>query len=282
MTGYKKGMLIALSITLITLVVLSAGLSQIRLQEGTLFNRDNISELRSLLVQLMSLRELLLPLILIGALIILVWSLVAKKQPVNLPRSKNRQAWLVQIILWVVAFAILRRQLIKRDSDFKPLEILGITNNSGTESIPTQPSPIPDWFVFAFSLVLFILICYIFWRVYRTRRKPEETVMLLTQEAKVALDTLQAGEDLRDVIQRCYFQMARILREQRGIQRKQAMTPREFEQSLIGLGFPGEPIRQLTQLFEAVRYGAKELGEKSELKAISCLDAIVSVGGRMS
>jgi hypothetical protein len=69
--------------------------------------------------------------------------------------------------------------------------------------------------------------------------------------------------------------MVRILNEQRGIQRRKHMTPREFEIRLEEAGFPGEPVRQLTRLFEQVRYGAKALGAQEERQAVACLTAIV-------
>ena len=42
------------------------------------------------------------------------------------------------------------------------------------------------------------------------------------------------------------------------------MTPREFERLLSQHAFPQEPIKELTHLFEEVRYGRKMLGEEEE------------------
>ena len=74
---------------------------------------------------------------------------------------------------------------------------------------------------------------------------------------------------------RCYYDMVRVLNEERGITRPRAMTPREFEERLRELGIPDEPVRRLTRLFEEVRYGAKTPGESEEEQAIFCLNAIV-------
>ncbi len=52
------------------------------------------------------------------------------------------------------------------------------------------------------------------------------------------------------------------------------MTPREFERLLENEGVPAEPARQLTGLFEAVRYGQWQPNPGDEQKAVSCLDAI--------
>jgi Domain of unknown function (DUF4129) len=71
-----------------------------------------------------------------------------------------------------------------------------------------------------------------------------------------------------------------VLSEQRGIQRQTAMTPREFELYLGQIGLKIEHIRQLTRLFERVRYGAGPPGEREEQEAVACLTAIVEVYGR--
>jgi hypothetical protein len=74
---------------------------------------------------------------------------------------------------------------------------------------------------------------------------------------------------------RCYHEMSRVLAEERGLVRGIAMTPREFEVILAEKGLPQQHVRTLTQLFEAVRYGAKPPGESEERQAVDCLEAIV-------
>jgi hypothetical protein len=73
--------------------------------------------------------------------------------------------------------------------------------------------------------------------------------------------------------------MSRILSEQRGLDRPQHMTPREFERQLAAAGLRDEHIQQLTSLFERVRYGARRTGERDERAAIACLTAIVQTYG---
>jgi hypothetical protein len=98
----------------------------------------------------------------------------------------------------------------------------------------------------------------------------------LAGPAEEAIAAIRVGADLKDTVMRCYFEMGRVLREQRGISRDQAMTPREFEQYLAQEGLPRKPVGQLTRLFEMVRYGAKAVGKREELQAIDCLTAIVN------
>lgn len=145
---------------------------------------------------------------------------------------------------------------------------------------PTAPAFIADpprWLVIALSAVVIALALLLLWSFRpRVRRKPQ-SLDLLVQEAQTALDELQAGGDVRDIIIRCYTDMSRVLREARGVTRKEAMTPREFEQMLIGLELRDEHIQQLTRLFERVRYSAAAPGEREQHEAEACLSAIVAV-----
>ena len=282
MTRNRIVLFFGLSVTALALVVLSAGLSRIELREGTLFTSEAISELKFLLGQFRIYQGLVMGVILIVSLVIFVWSLFTKRKFVAIPRSKGKFTFWIQIILWVIAIWMLRRQLINRNLSLLPLELAPITNYPMEDSILAASSQISDWYAFLCSMALFLGVGFLLWITYRRRRQPVDRLELITQEARSAIQTLQAGDELRNVILRCYYQMAHILYEKRGIQRKQAMTPREFGRRLNELGFPAEPVRQLTQLFEAVRYGAKDLDEKAERQAIACLDAIVRTGDELS
>ena len=113
---------------------------------------------------------------------------------------------------------------------------------------------------------------YIYRRFFR---KPPSTTDQLRTDAEEAISGIQAGEDLRHVIIRCYADMSQIVNEQRGIQRQEAMTPREFERQLQGFGLPQAAVQRLTRLFEEVRYGNTELGKDAEQEAIHCLTSII-------
>ncbi len=120
------------------------------------------------------------------------------------------------------------------------------------------------------------------WLAFRQpgRRGPD----LLTLEAERALEALKAGLDLKNVIVRCYWQMAQVLQEEQGLEKQAAMTVREFERLLQARGVPPAPVHQLTQLFEAVRYGRRLSNADDERQAVDSLTAIVhySQAGRKS
>ncbi len=151
----------------------------------------------------------------------------------------------------------------------------GSALSSPTDTFAANPS---QWLVLVASLgvalLLTVLVVGIAWSVWRRNRRSPHPLERLAQSA---LDALWAGGDLRDVVIRCYLEMSRVVSEQRGIQRDLAMTPREFERYLEEKGFPGEPVRRLTRLFEEVRYGTTVPGENEKRQAVASLTAIVEV-----
>jgi len=111
------------------------------------------------------------------------------------------------------------------------------------------------------------------WVFTPSRRKT--TIELVGFEAEKAWQALMTGLDLKDVIIKCYRQMSLAVEKEQGIERKDFMTTREFENLLEAAGIPHDPIHQLTQLFEAVRYGNWQPQLLDEQKAINCLEAIM-------
>ena len=156
------------------------------------------------------------------------------------------------------------------------LSLTGPSSSLPASEFDAEP---PRWLVLAASLGVALLLATLLVRagrfVWRRLYHPPDPAERLARQAKSALDSLRIGVDLENVVVRCYVEMARILNEQRGIERQRHMTAREFESRLVEAGFPGEPVRQLTRLFEQVRYGAKALGAHEERQAVACLTAIV-------
>jgi len=116
------------------------------------------------------------------------------------------------------------------------------------------------------------LLVFIFISRWSSSTKIEVT---LAQEAKGAVDALQAGIGLRNVIIRCYLQMTHAIQEEQGIERNNTMTAREFEDWLEQKGFPTMPVRQLTSLFEKVRYSKQQTSNDDEKIALNSLNEII-------
>lgn len=142
----------------------------------------------------------------------------------------------------------------------------------------------PQWLVLGVSLVVGLAVVGAIWLIARRARRPnpEDALGQLAREARSALTSLESGEELRNAVLRCYAEMSRVLGERRGVQRDKTMTPREFEARLAATGVRDEHIRRLTRLFERVRYGGREPGEREEREAVACLSAIVEAYGTTS
>ena len=111
------------------------------------------------------------------------------------------------------------------------------------------------------------------WLLRNVFRKPgHESALVNAVDA--ALLAINDGQNLQDVIIRCYLQMMQVLRDEKGIEREQSVTPREFETWLGYQGIHDTSIRHLTRLFERARYSEQSPDPLDEQAAIECLSAI--------
>lgn len=130
------------------------------------------------------------------------------------------------------------------------------------------------WLVILGGCVLAAILGFLFFKRRKERASSLERVL---KEAEEAVGALQSGENVRNVIVRCYLQMSQALQEERGIERAPAVTPHEFIDLLVAKGVPAEPVRSLTVLFENVRYGDIPVNAGDEQRALDSLKAIIAV-----
>jgi TRAP-type C4-dicarboxylate transport system permease small subunit len=151
-----------------------------------------------------------------------------------------------------------------------------LSDGEGGSSFVANP---PEWAIWVGSLVLAVifalLITIAYLRFFR-RRQNVNILQELADEAQQAIDDIQAGGDLRQIIINCYRDMMSVVKKTRGITREDAMTPDEFELLLERRGLPAGPLQRLTRLFEDVRYGNREPSNKEEQLALLCLQELVT------
>lgn len=183
-------------------------------------------------------------------------------------------------VLFATFLSMISNEIKDSQGILEPPEAPGAEVGEATagEALPEAALPerssAPDWLVAAASaLAAGLLLVGLRWLQKRVF-KPNP-LKQLGQDAEDALASIRRGTDLRDAIQRCYFEMSQTLREEHSLQRNQAMTAREFERLLEESGLPRTQVMQLTRLFEGVRYGAKTPSEADERLAVSCLSSIV-------
>ncbi len=147
-----------------------------------------------------------------------------------------------------------------------------------TETPPaTAPlGPPPPLLIWLVGLGLAVCVALAAAWVFGARRKPPEGMNWLGLEAEKARQALLVGGETRDVILQCYQRMSQVLQEEQGIERQPYMTSGEFERVLVEDGYPQAPVRQLTRIFEIVRYGRGQPGTQEQQAAIAALEAIVA------
>lgn len=91
--------------------------------------------------------------------------------------------------------------------------------------------------------------------------------------AKEAVQELVRGLPVSDVVLRAWLRMVEILSVRSGFRDQPHLTPREFAENMVKLGFSHEAIIVLTRLFEEVRYGGKE-SETRRDEALAALAAL--------
>ncbi len=276
-------MIVIAAIALLALVLLSSALSQTSLQPGEAVNLGNNGVLGGQYTALFSGSIFfdflyLIYLVCVAALIVLIiYMLLTPERRKQLAKFLLRVVPVVVILLFVANY------------------VHACSNNT---SQPTQPPPgaaptavgtglspavftpaTSPWVVVVASVVLALiiagLIVFLILRAQHQGSQQSTPLMRLADQAQAALDTVQAGGDLKNAVLRCYFEMSRILSEQRSLKRDRSMTPHEFELLLVSNGMPGESVQLLTRLFEEVRYGAKVPGQREEWMAVTSLTAIV-------
>jgi hypothetical protein len=212
--------------------------------------------------------------------IVLIGSIFSRRLRKELLRMLS---WLVPLML----ILLLIGENMKQNA--KPLDsnaLSPIAGNLAEGVVPTLEPPtfepnVPDWMVIAGSIIIVsgitALAAWAGFAIWRSRHPQLTSTQQLADEAQIALDSIQAGGDLKNTVIRCYSEMSRVVKEQRGVARSESMTPSEFESRLTALGLPGDAVHQLTLVFQDVRYGNHQPGEREERQAIMCLSAIIDV-----
>ena len=125
----------------------------------------------------------------------------------------------------------------------------------------------------AFFLVLLIALLIIV--IFKSKKQKNHTPYKIELEATNAINEIQKGKDLKNVIIECYHKMCLALQDEQEIKREESMTVEEFEKRIVVAGAPQKSVHQLTRLFEAVRYGNWEPGSNNKKEAIKCFHDII-------
>lgn len=271
---------VMVAIAAIALVPMASGISNLSMRPGTLLEESTIRELRALLTasgnawNLFTILILLLP-----VLILAVYFYQPSKKRAKHARKNSSLGTIIQLLLWLVALILLRRRLKleKLNLDFVNNAAQSLSEIDFTaKDVPV--TSLPAWITFVISFFLIGFLFFLLWRYRRPTERLPVLSELISKQADTTIEELNLGIEFREVITKCYYEMNKVLRDQRGIKRKQHFTPREFENRLIDMGFPSDSVTELTRLFEMVRYGQIEPDEGQKTRAVDCLVVISNAG----
>lgn len=284
MTIRKLWIIISLGIAILAVLVLSSSLAGLEMPLGEPFSLGTGTSVRPPPAAFGA-EPSPLAMFIVRAMLLFILALLPFSVLYLLFTPDGRRKLLQNLVIFGVLLGLiymLRRQFrTEGETDVLSQLSMAPADEIGEMAKPAEFSgAVPDWLVFVASFALAALIAtlviVLVWALVRRRRQAKPGIALeqLAQQAEEAADAIEAGGDLRDTVIRCYLEMNRVVREARGILRQQAMTPREFEEQLERAGLPREQVRDLTRLFEDVRYGSKALGEWEGRRAIACLSTI--------
>lgn len=202
------------------------------------------------------------------------------------PKQRRRLllTLLMMTFLLVVAALFISRQgeALEIPAEQNPLAV-ETPAEVATPQVDEQVAPsefvapsVSPWLSFAIAFSFFAAVVLVLWLGWRGRRADEEAYFeALAQIARQTLDDLQAGKEYGDTVIECYARMTEAVRERRGLKRREHMTPSEFAAALERARLPGQAVRRLTRLFEAVRYGGRQSTPQDVAEAMDCLTAIL-------
>jgi hypothetical protein len=288
--GTKLWTIIFLFLSLTALILLSAGITDLDFKEGKRFSIRRDVETGVAGIQLPTIGEgyfnILFALVVVSLLLLPI-------AIIFLFTSKDRKR-IIRILfplIWIaIIYLLIRPDVPPFVQPESALPKTPIHDESLLTDVETISAPLilmegeftytpPQWLITMMTIGLAILIATllvsVFLHIQQHTHRRRSPLHQLAQEAQEAIDALKAGADLRNTVIRCYYEMNRVLIEQRGVKRDEAMTPREFEQDLEDAGLPNEQVRMLTRLFERVRYGTKVSDEEEERQAIESLSLII-------
>jgi len=277
MTGnVKRRMLILLGLVMIFTAMIAAGLPQLDLQpgmpllqveKGSSVNKPSEEGPGASMVSKTSIELFIL--LYAGLILYLILRL---NRDVGKRNLGHFILLIVSIITMVGSIVYLMLILL---SGIPSSHAVELPMPNATAPVTSPLGPVPPLLLWLVGIGLLVISSLLGVWIFGSSSNRAIPIDLVGIEAEKAWQALKDGLALKDVIVKCYRQMSLAVEKKQGIKREESMTTREFERLLESAGIPHDPVHQLTQLFEAVRYGNWQPNPKDEQKAIHCLEAIM-------
>jgi hypothetical protein len=269
------------AITLLLILILAAGVSSVELLPGRAFAPESFGGsdgfgLASRIHVPSALLAFLGSVLRVAIWVLLPFALIHFFRS----RSARKRVLLQLFYLLLFAYALFS---ISEGLNLQRAAPTGLTppNQSlpGAAAQPTTSIPVaPSWVFFVLSGAAASAIAYVGLRIYRSTQRDVHGV---SAEARLALDALESGAKLEDVIQRAYQRLCQATLARRGIGRAKQTTAREFGGQLSSAGLPSRSLIVITRLFEKARYGNSPMDQEDERKAVAALRDILRALGEL-
>jgi len=272
----KNIALFLLTGALISMIILAASLSNLQLQDGRPFpevsNSENILEFYPTSSRAeIDVDPIMRSVVAFSLLLIMIY--VAGRLIAFL---RIKQILYVLLVVGILLFVVsLLPGVFHRKDAPSFIEYVDIPAVSSVEVMTTPLGQPPQELIWILTIFVVLVMALLGINMLRRWLNPVKEEGDFLDGAQIAVNDLKAGMDLKNVILRCYLQMAHALQEEHGLERSDHMTTQEFEAWLQTKGVPPIPVHQLTVLFEKVRYSNYELNGKDESLAMDSLNEIV-------
>ena len=289
LTRHQILILIATGAVLL-LTILAAGLSDIRLAppQALNFGEGEVRPVQQTLAEIAKAvsETPLWQQVALGIIVVSIPLLVIIFLPAEMRKRLLRTLFRMSLMIFAILYFFNNFEL--GENFAMPEEIIAPMN--GME--PSEPTIVePEVFepedvspIWSYLISLTILgasgagIWYV-WHIWSRSQQEQAPLKEFSRIARASLDDLEEGAEWEDVIVRSYVQMGDVIKERRGIERTEQMTPHEFASRLVEAGLPPAPVERLTRLFEFVRYSRHKAGEEQMAEAVGCLNQIADAFG---
>jgi len=278
-----RGLLLGLVVvSLLAVTVLASGLSSVEIQNSRQFSVESaqsVADLANLSIPASAASALIF---LAGFLRLLLLILLPFSIYYFIKSSKARKRILIQV-LYLIGFTYLilalSQSLGQSPVEVTPEPLPKIPGSTAAPELIAGAANVPGWVYVIASVILAVLLAAVAVLAYRWFRASGSSDHDMAAEARWALEALDRGVSLENVIFRAYHQLCTTSSDRLGVRRHPDMTPTEYERVLARSGIPSSPLASLTRLFEKARYGSAALGDDDERKAVAALRLILGEAG---
>ena len=179
------------------------------------------------------------------------------------------------IVMLVLGGIIVLAQYLSDSSEPGVTQSANRTGEAGNANVTTteKPAGALQYSVIAIGMVLAAVIAVKMAFALRSKKtlKVEDRGEELIRKINAAMNELEGGKKVQEVIIRAYEEMCRVLGKS-GVKDRDSFTPREFEKEIIRqMDIDPEPVARLTGLFEEAKYSSHPIDDSKRRDAIRAL-----------